>query len=325
MSLIRFRRSTVDDLPIKLCPGVSWYFRFLCLTATEIILGIIGVIMRIVISSRGQVTPWVSWVDTHDVVEFPFQLWRADLGHRLKLEEVRWAMVARAVVLLALFAFSNESRGCCWHVYRAFSDRIRTGSRRDAGRRDFGSYETYSLPNSNISHDLDKTITASSATVRSSSSIRLSDVTAPQSQKTGTGILLTDSTIHQDDSVHWKNDAKSLDSTRVEPGHGHIHDNNEISLSSLDAIHGTSLQWKDLPLLPHEADSDDVRRPSSVTTSESMYSTATASETEFTLDATMTPYTPPPVRRLAPSVGSRSGEFMSSELFLAAPISVRSP
>ncbi|KAG6891744.1 hypothetical protein C0992_006164 [Termitomyces sp. T32_za158] len=251
-SLIRFRRITVEDLSTKACLSPYWYFRLLCLAATEIILSVAGGIMRIVLSSRGQVTPWVSWGDKLEVQEFSAEVWRADLAHLLNLEEARWTMIARAVVFFALFAFSNESRGFYRHVYRVFATRM--GSKDKTGRPEFGDYNgtRCSLHNS---HNLTRTITASSAT----------------------SVLSTDgrSTIRPNSVT------SSSSTTRVEPGHTHA--------SVLDI----RLPWKDLP--PEPEDVVDV--PPSAATSESMYSTETDPETVTSVDATMTPYTAPAVRR----------------------------
>ncbi|KAG6857281.1 hypothetical protein H0H87_007114 [Tephrocybe sp. NHM501043] len=241
----------------------------------ETMLSIFNALVKIVFSSQGQVKPWISWKDTHagfSTVEiFSAQLWRADPAWNVVLEHSRWTMVARGLIFFTLFGIADENA---------------------VASPNFGAKSSVEpklvLPEARCSIVLDIRSPEGNISVLShiDNALRFEDdhegnFTACQSSVADT--------------------FESVCSIDAEHGHGPTHPGNaKYDLESTGVVIFPSCvlnKLKDLPLLPHE----EFTRPTSVTTSASMYSTDTLPETDFTFTVDLV--SPPAVFFHSPYTG----------------------
>ncbi|KAG6813673.1 hypothetical protein H0H92_008521 [Tricholoma furcatifolium] len=244
--------------------------------------------------SRGQIHPWISWQDTHSgfavIVQIPAAVWRDDPAQSLVLEEARWALVLRALTFFALFGFRKELKNHYWIVFRSVVDRLRSNVR--VGER--GNRIIIPPLDLGARFDLDATTSMSSFAASSPSTVRDNTFSQPEKiivirspSPASTVEIPSSVAVSQghgwpqgQDASYLPSPPASAWSVGTEAEHGHAF-NHELG-DTMNRYHSVSLsRWKDLPLPPQES---RYSMPSSVTTSESMYSTITAYETEFTLN-----------------------------------------
>ncbi|KAF5385781.1 hypothetical protein D9615_002418 [Tricholomella constricta] len=126
LSIIKLKRRKVElQTLLSSHPSLnaSRYLRLMCLASTEIALSVPLALVAIVISSQGDVQPWISWEDVHFgfswVERYPAVVWRATSTSNLGLERTRWGTVVCGLIFFAFFGFAEEAMDHYRFAYRA--------------------------------------------------------------------------------------------------------------------------------------------------------------------------------------------------------------
>lgn len=109
-----YRQQYKEHRPYNSDWNPSFYFRLMCLSATDIVITIPFTVWVIVHDREGGIRPWISWDDTHynfsHVLFIPATLWKANHIARVGVEFSRWSIVMVAIFYFGYFGFTTEAR-----------------------------------------------------------------------------------------------------------------------------------------------------------------------------------------------------------------------
>ena len=90
------------------------FFRLMALAGAEVLCAIPITGTFVIINSTTNLSPWISWEDTHSnfdrIDQFPAALWRQAPGIQWQLEFARWLYVGCAILFFFFFGSAEEVR-----------------------------------------------------------------------------------------------------------------------------------------------------------------------------------------------------------------------
>ncbi|PPQ89550.1 hypothetical protein CVT25_012222 [Psilocybe cyanescens] len=118
MSIIAFRKRQAEFKEILSSNSnlsSNRFFRLMALAGIEVLCCIpLAITTMVLNATRGTVSPWISWEDTHwgfsRVDQFPSILWRARVDSNVSIELSRWLLVVCGLVFFAFFGFADEAQ-----------------------------------------------------------------------------------------------------------------------------------------------------------------------------------------------------------------------
>ncbi|KAF9562763.1 STE3-like pheromone receptor [Agrocybe pediades] len=118
MSIIAFRKRQAEFKEILSANSnlsSHRFFRLMALAGIEVLCCVpFGIASMVLNATRGVVSPWISWEDTHynfsRVDQVLAQFWKLDPTTRTSLEMTRWLVVVCGLVFFAFFGFADEAQ-----------------------------------------------------------------------------------------------------------------------------------------------------------------------------------------------------------------------